>query len=265
MTAFEEAPVTDAETGGLGELQFDRVVPKADAVVPASDGAVSCAACQASIETEYFDVNGQTTCGRCRRAAEIAAETPLGAQPLVTAIVFGLGAGIVGAAIYYGVIALVHLQIGYIALLIGYMVGSAVRKGAKGGGLRFQIIAVALTYLSVALAYSPIVFKQIAASSRKAQAARDATTNGRPAGSPRATPSPTRPPTAGGFVIGVGALAALIVALPVLIVVGSMPSGLLSALIVAIGMRQAWRMTAAPWVQVLGPYRVGSAPDRVLT
>jgi hypothetical protein len=59
--------------------------------------------------------------------------------PIVMAGVFGLGAGIVGAVIYYAVIAITNFEIGLVAILIGYMVGQAVRKGARGrGGLRFS-------------------------------------------------------------------------------------------------------------------------------
>jgi hypothetical protein len=56
-------------------------------------------------------------------------------------------------------------------------------------------------------------------------------------------------------------LSGLIAALPVLVVVGSFPSGLISAFIIFIGMRQAWKMTGAPVMRVAGPYRVG-APQR---
>ena len=49
-----------------------------------------------------------------------------------------------------------------------------------------------------------------------------------------------------------------IAALPVLMVVGSMPSGLISAVIIFFGMQQAWKMTGVPSLQVLGPFRVGS-------
>src|SRR5207237_4415003 len=84
------------------------------------------------------------------------AETPGVITPLLVASLFGLGAGIVGAAIYYAVIALANLEIGIVAILIGYMVGYAVRRGAGGrGGRRFQALAVALTYLSIAFAYAP--------------------------------------------------------------------------------------------------------------
>jgi hypothetical protein len=57
-----------------------------------------------------------------------------------------------------------------------------------------------------------------------------------------------------------GALFLLVFALPVLMVAGSMPGGILSAFIILIGLRQAWHMTAAPVFKISGPYRVGSGP-----
>jgi hypothetical protein len=51
-----------------------------------------------------------------------------------------------------------------------------------------------------------------------------------------------------------------VLVLPVLVVVGSFPTGLISAFIIFIGMRQAWRMTGAPSLEILGPYRVGAPP-----
>ena len=47
-------------------------------------------------------------------------------------------------------------------------------------------------------------------------------------------------------------------ALPVLIVFGSLPGGLLSALIIGIGMRQAWQRTAVPPLLISGPYRIAA-------
>src|SRR2546427_9516885 len=93
-------------------------------------------------------------------------------MPPTPAGIFGLGAGVIGAIIYYAVMAIAHLEIGIVAILIGYMVGYAVRKGARGrGGRRFQVLAVALTYASVALAYTPIAVKQaIDANRQKASA-----------------------------------------------------------------------------------------------
>src|SRR5215475_11252709 len=145
-----EAPGTDAA------LQFDRAISSQPSTSP-DRLSVTCTACHAPIADEYYDVNGHSVCARCRTALESAAETPMGIGPLAIAAACGFFAAVAGAMIYYAVIAFAHLEIGIIAILIGYMVGYAVRKGARGGGLRFQILAVLLTYASVALAYTPIV------------------------------------------------------------------------------------------------------------
>ena len=241
---------------GAEELQFDRVVAESPSSATPGEVSVLCAACETPIETEYYDVNGNICCSRCRSALESAAETPRGIVPLITAGAFGLGAGVVGAAIYYAVIAIAHLEIGLVAILIGYMVGYAVRKGARGrGGLRFQVLAVALTYASVALAYTPLAVQGAIDARRNAQSA--AATSGRNSTAAAMTDATTKR-GAGSLLIGVVVLLGLIAALPVLVAVGSFPSGLISAFIIFIGMRQSWKMTGAPWLQILGPYRVGA-------
>ena len=246
---------------GSPELQFDRVVTESTSSAPPSKLAAICAACQTSIETEYYDVNGNILCSRCRTAVESAAETPRGIVPLVTAGAFGLGAGVIGAIIYYAVMAIAHLEIGIVAILIGYMVGYAVRTGARGrGGRRFQVLAVALTYASVALAYTPIAVKQALDANRQKAPASTTSRNSNDVAATDSSRAATTKPSAGGLLLGFVFLSAFIAALPVLVVVGSFPSGLISAFIIFIGMKQAWRMTGAPWLQILGPYRVGAAP-----
>ena len=212
------------------------------------------------IQTQYYDVNGNALCGACRAVVEAAAETPRGMLPLLMAAALGVGAGIVGAAIYYAVIAIAHLEIGIVAILIGYMVGYSVRKGAQGrGGRRFQVLAAVLTYLSVALAYAPLAVQQamgekpaVVTAATQGSAATDASA---PVAAPPAQPRPSR----GRLLITLVIFSGLMAALPVLVVIGSFPSGLISAFIIFIGMRQAWKMTGALVVTVVGPYRVGAA------
>ena len=253
--------MSDQETPvGYEPLQFDRVITESASSAAPERLAVVCEACQASIDTEYYHVNGITCCSRCRDRFESAAETPRGVAPLVRGGAFGLGAGIVGAAIYYAVIAIAHLEIGIVAILIGYLVGRGVRKGARGrGGLRFQILAVALTYASVALAYTPIAIEGMLARDRQAQqTAASASGASSPVAAPTAAERSTTPVSGSRLVLGLAFLLAFILALPMLIVFGSLPSGLLSALIIGIGMRQAASMTGAPRLEVFGPYRVGA-------
>jgi hypothetical protein len=218
-----------------GELQFDRVDRGRFAPDAASLG-MSCPVCRKEIGAEYYQINGQPVYKSCLSAVE-AATTRRGLGPLLRAGLFGLGAAIAGAALYYAVLALAHLEIGLVAIVIGYMVGYSVRKGAGGrGGRRFQVLALVLAYWAVGLAYAPLAFH-----TQLTQMA------------------PTGPTAVGvaSLLYSLGVVFLLVFALPVLAIVGSMPGGILSALIIFFGLRQAWRMTAAPALEVFGPYKVG--------
>ena len=245
----------------LQELQFDRVIAAPAGSVVSTPAAATCTACQKTLDTEYYSVNDHAVCRSCRDGIEQASQTPRGAWPFIRAGLFGLGAGIVGAAIYYAVIALANLEIGIVAILIGYMVGYAVRRGAGGrGGRRFQVLAIALTYGAVALAYTPVVIKA-ALDAGKTDTASAITKN--TAGTAAPTPlseSVNEEPRAKGGLIGLVLALGFMAALPVLMVVGTLPSGLISAAIIFFGMRQAWVMTGVPALRISGPYRVGSDP-----
>src|SRR5262245_19160859 len=136
------------------ELQFDRV----EAAVPAGT-SVTCAKCNRAITTYYYTVDDTSICSLCKRTLEI--ERSRRKAGMMRAALYGMGAAIAGAAIYYGVIAITNLEIGIVALLIGYVVGYAVRSGAGRGGRRFQLLAAGLTYLSVGMAYSPLALGPI--------------------------------------------------------------------------------------------------------
>jgi len=222
------------DTSSAGnELQFERVVT--DQLPPAADRApaVMCAGCQARLQAEYYEINGRPFCGDCRGKIEGVAEPARGLLPFAVAAIFGLGAAVAGAAIYYAVIAITHLEIGLVAILIGYMVGYAVRRGAGGrGGLRFQILAAVLTYGAVGLAYAPLIVMSALAEQRAVHAIK---------------------------------VAIMIPLLPVLMVIGSMPSGIITALIIFFGIRQAMRMTAAPVLRISGPFRIGASPSAPTT
>jgi len=264
------------------ELQFDRAVSgegpsAADAPAP----SVTCSVCSRAIDRQYYNVNGATLCASCCGKVQADAASARGAGTFLRAGIFGLGAAIAGAIVYYAVIAITNLEIGIVAILIGFMVGWGVRKGASlRGGRRFQILAVVLTYWAVGLAYAPFVFKGMTegdgAKATISQPA-DSTTKVTPAATDSAstpagdsavsTPSTGSSSTAatkdaekpGGKSIALALviLAGLVFALPVMTILGTMPSGLISAFIIFIGMQQAWRMTAAPKLEVSGPYKIG--------
>jgi hypothetical protein len=52
------------------------------------------------------------------------------------------------------------MQIGLIAILVGFMVGGAVRAGSdRRGGVGYQLLAVLLTYLCISLSYAAQFFE----------------------------------------------------------------------------------------------------------
>jgi|SRR5215471_1020353 len=280
-----------SDTSGGIPLQFDTAMPRGGTMA-AERPALACKACNRPITSTYYDVSGESMCAECRTKIGASLETPTGAGPLVKAGIFGIVAGIAGAIVYYGVIAITNFEIGIVAILIGYMVGYGVRMGAGGGGRRFQVMAVAFTYMAVALAYTPLLFKaafehrrkEAAVHARTTGAAGDTGTVGdsgtagdssTPDESAPASDSgsgtPRRSGTAsvaaaaeqresrasGNPLFGLVLLLGLIAALPVLSIIGSMPSGFISALIIFFGMKQAWKMTGASGIVITGPYRVG--------
>jgi len=248
----------DSNPGGPPPLQFDTAVPRVTPAEATATQGVTCTICQRAISTEYFDVNGQSVCDSCRAQVAQLAETPRSWGVFARAGLFGLGAAIAGAILYYAVIAITNFEIGIVAIAIGYMVGWAVRKGAGNrGGRRFQVAALVLTYWAVGLAYTPLTFQQIAEEEKKEQA-QEAPAGGSDAAASPAPDGPADEPRAVNIPMVLAILLGFSLALPVLAVISSMPGGLISAAIIAFGMQQAWRMTGVPPLQISGPYRIAA-------
>jgi hypothetical protein len=244
----------DSNPGGPPPLQFDTAISSIAPTGVMTAQGVTCTVCRRAIADEYFDVNGQSVCDGCRTQLAQLAQTPRSWGLFVKAGLFGLVAAILGAILYYAVIAITDFEIGIVAIAIGYMVGWAIRKAtANRGGRRYQVLALVLTYWAVGLAYTPLTFQQLAEEDKKEQAQKATDTAAQePAESPDEA-------TAINIPMVLAILVGFSLALPVLVVFGSLPGGLLSALIIGIGMRQAWHMTAVPPLQISGPYRIAAA------
>jgi hypothetical protein len=137
------------------------------------------------------------------------------------------------------------------------MVGFAIRKGTGGlGGRAFQVMAVVLTYWAVGLAY---VLLAVGAAAERQAPSTDAQVTVAPSepGAPTTTETPAAESMSTPMFLAYAIFFSF--ALPVLVAVGSLPGGLLSAAIIGFGMHQAWRMTAAPHLTITGPFRVGAA------
>lgn len=301
--------MTDPNAPSPEPLQFDRAVDadvdaSAATAPPAADGAadasaapiIACSACNAPIKTYYYHVDGLAVCAKCKQSAERSAKSQRGGGALLKAFLLGGLAAVLGAAIYYGVIAITNFEIGLVAILIGFMVGFGVRMGAAGGGgRRYQVMALVLTYFAVGLAYTPLAFKGamdarkpsvdslkladttdadridavLAAEAAEEDSADVALSSGAATDSADAKPSGAIKIGLGRALLGAAIIAVggflMVFALPVIAVLGSLPSGLISAFIIGLGMHQAWKMTAGYTVSITGPYRVGGDVPTVAT
>jgi hypothetical protein len=208
------------------------------------------------IETSYYEVNGAVTCQRCRVAfdAELRAGTKVGG--FARAVTLGLLAAGAGFGVYYAIARLTGMEFSLVAILVGVMVGSAVKRGSSGrGGRRYQILAVFLTYSAIVSSYVPLVIAE-ARDTAANRAAIDSLPADRPAALSGETPVPdlqkqgARPGMAFALVLAVG----LVYAIPFL----AGFDNILGLVIIGIGLYAAWNTAARTKLIVNGPYRIGA-------
>ena len=183
--------------------------------------ALACGYCRRALTGRYWEISKRPACESCHDVVlrELAASASL--QNLWRALGFGLAAALAGSVVWAVIEKLFNAQIGIVAIGIGYLVGRAVRKGARGfGGRRYQVLAVLLTYSSIALASLPAVIQY----------------------SPRGGSWPL--------------IFALSFASPFL---GGTDNAI-GWFIIAIGLWQAWKLTRALPIRVLGPFSLAAPP-----
>jgi hypothetical protein len=205
-------------------LQFDQ----AEFVRPE---ARTCAACKSAIVDEYYGINGSPFCKRCHDSVQASVKARTTGREFLAALGWGTGAAIVGAAIFYGVRALTGYELALIAIVVGILVGKGVARGARGrGGGGYQLLAMALTYLSIALTFVPYVIKAYG------QEAHD----GGALASFIAVPIYVALSLAGPFIVGF--------------------KSPISIIIYGIGIYEAWKMNKRPKLTFSGPHKMVPAP-----
>lgn len=239
-----------------------------------------CAACGQTVDGTYYEINGQAHCDPC--CGEIEADRLGGSRParVLRATILGIIAGAVGAAIYYTVAALTGYEIGLIALLVGLLVGGAVRWGSKArGGWFYQCLAMFLTYAAIGVSYGLFMAQAIAEDPSLLDPNAPAVTSA-PSGStaesgalPLAESQPAEDPNelfgdlstgekVAGVGIGLAFIAFVVLALPILVGIEA-PFALL---ILGIALYEAWKINKRQPLDVTGPYAVGTdVPDYMET
>ncbi len=193
-------PIESAEPAAAAApgLQFDRVEPLGSA--PAE---LSCLVCRQPLRGEYFEVNGNPTCGPCHASLVQHFNGPISWRTWGRVLLRGGGMALLGTLIYFAVLKLTGYELGLIAVVVGVLVGSGVRKAsAQRGGWKLQAAAMALTYASIVASYMPSVYSGLVSGANKQQetksqpAAQSAKDSAAPASSQPAAPAPGSAATA---------------------------------------------------------------------
>lgn len=260
----DNAPSTPAA------MQFEKAEYAA-----AQPSGPACSACKTPITQVYYTANTAVLCERCR--SQIAAFLQGGSKwkRAAAASALGLGAGVAGAVLWYVVRVVTGYQLGLIGVLVGLMVGIAVRKGAKGrGGWFYQTLAMLLTYSCISAQYLPDIVQAVvqqagaekSASPKSApHQAQDGPRDKVPARGPaadadadQAQPADADAPPPSGFrlilLLAVFAIVAFIISLAVPVMsAASNPMGLL---IIGFALYEAWKINKRPVLRIAGPFQL---------
>ena len=218
-----------------------------------------CKACAQKISGAYYRVNGVPACTSC--AQRLKDQLPQDShQAFVRGVLLGIGGAIVGFGIYVAFALSSGWMVGYISLLVGYLVGKAIALGSGGvGGRRYQVVAVLLTYMAVSLAAVPIAISQhmkARSAQQRAQVHDDATAQG--TAQPQASGTGTAPAPRKSVAETVGVLVLLGLASPFLEMVEPM-HGIIGLIILLVGVQIAWKITAARKLDIAGPINESAA------
>jgi hypothetical protein len=199
------------------EIQFDR------AEYAETSNAVTCAACQQELRERYFNLADRHLCETCH--AQLLAPPPgTPAGRFFAALGLGLVGGLVGFIAYYAVYKLTGYEFGLLSIGVGIAVGIGVRKGSHAvGGIGYQLLAVALTYTSIAATYYLLLIEEASKT---------------------------------GEVTGLGYLVAIPFAFALPFLGGA--ENLLGILIIGFGLWEAWKINRRQVLPITGPFELAA-------
>jgi hypothetical protein len=249
------------------DLQFKTIEPPATTTAAPSGGA--CAACRQPIQGTYYTVGNQMICPRCQ---EQIAGVPGGGRAVrvLKATALGVGAGLVGAVVWCLVRRVAHVQLGLLAVAVGYIVGRAVRAGSGNrGGIGYQVLAVALTYCAICANFMPDVVEAIMKNPHSQASAQSG--SGKVVNSDAVAPSQSdtgstgnaasvAPPKQRGLLRAAAGLVVAIVLVFVMTLIIPF-SGVMSPiglLIAAFALWEAWKINTRRQIPIAGPYSLSA-------
>lgn len=233
-----------------------------------------CRVCGQALPGVYYRANRAMVCAGCVERVRVSVPKDSHAA-FVRALIFGFGGFLAGLILYAGFTIITGIQIGFMSLGVGWLVGKAMLLGSGGiGGRRYQIAAVLVTYAAVSMAFVPIAIYYVKTKpapkplphfvaptpeaapppgSAHSSPAFDTPSPEPPAAAAQPTPAATPTPRMSfGRALGMAILLGL--ASPFLELQDGY-SGVIGLIILFVGMRFAWKMTAGtPRIVIEGPF-----------
>ena len=119
-------------------------------------GLTYCAICNSLIVGKPQIIEEKETCAKC--AAEALKKNPAERRKAFgMGLVFGAAGAVMGMALCTAFGLLTKLDVNYVSLFVGWLVGAAMMQGSNGvRGPRYQFASVILTYFAVSLSSIPI-------------------------------------------------------------------------------------------------------------
>lgn len=237
---------TDGQTG----LQFD----KATYTSAADPAAPPCENCRQSLGAEYWQWQTRMVCATCRSNLAALIEQSQSKKSFMRALLLGSGAA-VGCGIAYAIfVALTDFQIALVTIGIAFLIAKIMRHCSAGvGGRKYQLLAVALTYVASAMGYAPAVLSGLKDDSPK-EAAAASSAQAKAAATPATPAQPNtraEPASAGQVALAFVFIFAITLAAPFLAATEA-PIGLL---IVFFGLWEAWKLSQGLPLTLEGPFR----------
>ncbi|MBI5517858.1 MAG: hypothetical protein HY909_29070 [Deltaproteobacteria bacterium] len=224
-----------------------------------------CAVCGGVARDEYFQFEGRPACGTCREAIDRSVAQAAKPGTFLHAAARAGAVALLCGAVYAAFVGVTHTELALLTLGIGYLVGRSIQGITRGfGTLRYQLLAVLLTYLASTMGYAvPIVrgLRQVQESHQTSPAGPAAPTaepsprpsvppSRAPAGaSTEEAPSPARVVLSGVLLLGLCLVA------PFLMVSQGL-GGVLSLIIIAVALHEAWRRARGVQPVFTGPHKV---------
>jgi hypothetical protein len=236
---------------------------------------LQCGSCGVPIAGFYFTAGGSLVCERCRLQLEERRSQGSSLGRLFRAGLFGGVAAGVGAALWALVTHLTGYEIGLVAIVVGWAVGSAVHVGSGArGGPAYQLLAVFLTYMAIVSTYAPYVIEGLNQASQGELSAEAGEPTGADSGVLVGDEGVAEEEYAQGLdvpdlTVGEQAVATAVFVVIVLAIAAAAPflagaENIIGLLIIGIALWEAWRRNRRVEFAFEGPFEVGKQPPAAL-